>query len=550
MAELTVAGLLLARAGDDHPGLLFEDASWTWAEAVAESTARGRAAVALRRPGPFHVGVLLDNVPEYLWWIGGAALAGAVVVGINPTRRGAELAADIRHTDCQLLVTDREHLPLLDGLDTGVAPDRVLLVDAPGYGEVLAGGGGALDAEADPAANHLLLFTSGSSGAPKAVVCTQGRLAGAGVRASEAFEVTRDDVCYQSMPLFHGNALMANWAPALARGATVALRRKFSASGFLPDVRRFGATYFNYVGRALAYVLATPEGADDADNPLRTGFGTEASARDRERFEARFGCRLIESYGSSEGVISMHRPPGSPPQSMGVVPEGVDVAVVDASGRECPRARFDERGALVNGDEAIGELVRRDGAPAFEGYYRNDAANEDRLRGGWYWSGDLAYRDADGYFYFAGRGSDWLRVDSENFAAAPVERILARFPEVVMVAVYPVPDPRTGDRVMAALEMEPGVAFDPDAFGRFLATQADLGTKWAPTFVRIVGTMPLTATNKVAKQPLRAEAWVSEDPVWWRTGPDGPYRRLTADDAARIRQELEAEGRVNLLAPG
>ena len=151
----------------------------------------------------------------------------------------------------------------------------------------------------------LLLFTSGSTGAPKAVVCSSSRLAAAGVTAAERFGLRRDDVLYEAMPLFHGNALMANWAPALALGATVALRRRFSASGFLPDVRRFGATYCNYVGRALAYVLATPEAPDDADNPLRLAFGTEAPAGDRERFATRFGCRVVESYGSSEGVISI-----------------------------------------------------------------------------------------------------------------------------------------------------------------------------------------------------------------------------------------------------
>ena len=123
----------------------------------------------------------------------------------------------------------------------------------------------------------------------------------------------------------------------------------------------------------------------------------------------------------------------------------------------------------------------------FEGYYNNPEADAERTRNGWYWSGDLAYRDEEGIFYFAGRTGDWLRVDSENFAAAPVERILARFEGASGVAVYPVPDSRTGDQVMAALELEPGVEFDPDAFTAFLAAQEDLGTKWAPRFVRVVG---------------------------------------------------------------
>ena len=119
----------------------------------------------------------------------------------------------------------------------------------------------------------LLLFTSGTSGAPKACLCSQGRLARIGKIVTQMFELTEDDVCYLAMPLFHSNALMAGWAPALAAGATAALRERFSASQFLVDVRRYGVTYFNYVGKPLSYILATPEHPDDADNTLRRCFG-------------------------------------------------------------------------------------------------------------------------------------------------------------------------------------------------------------------------------------------------------------------------------------
>jgi len=541
-----VADLLEARAMDDHPALLFEDRAWTWRAFVADCRRTASVAADLRPDGgPFHVGVLLDNTPEHLLWIGGAAFAGATVVGVNPTRRGNELAADIRHTDCRLLVTDRPHLELLRGLGVDVP---LVLVDDDSYGERMAAADPSFEAAGG---DHilLLLFTSGSTGAPKAVVCSSARLAGSGGTAAERFGLRQDDVLYESMPLFHGNALMANWAPALALGATVALRRRFSASGFLPDVRRFGATYCNYVGRALAYVLATPEAPDDADNPLRLAFGTEAPAGDRERFAARFGCRVIESYGSSEGVISILATAGMPAGALGRPPEGADVAVVDpANGRECPPARFDPGGRLVNGTEAVGEIVRRDGSSAFEGYYRNTEAEAERRRDGWYWSGDLGYRDEEGWFYFAGRGADRLRVDSENLAAGPIERVLGRQPGVVVAAVYPVPDVRTGDQVMAAVELVPGVAFDPEAFAAGLAAARDLGTKEAPRFVRVVAGMPLTGSNKVDKGPLRAAAWRTDDPVWWRPERGDPYRRLTPEDVDALAAELARNGRA-VLAP-
>jgi fatty-acyl-CoA synthase len=543
----TIAALLVDRAEDEHPGLLFEEQAFSWAEIVRAASARGQLALGLRRTGPFHIGVLLDNVPEYVFWIAGAALAGAAVVGVNPTRRGAELERDIRHTDCQLLVTDRAHLELLDGLDCGLSSERVLLVDEPSYHELLDPSRAAPIPSVGVSAHDrlLLLFTSGSTGAPKAVICSQGRLARVADRIPALYDITRDTTTYNAMPLFHGNAIMANWAGVLRMGATFSMRRKFSASGFLPDVRRFGARYFNYVGRALAYVLATPESADDADNPLELGFGTEASPRDREVFSARFGCRLIESYGSSEGAIAIGWAPGAPAGSLGRPLNGEDVIVADPdTATECPPAVFDDHGKLLNGEEAIGELVGRDVVNRFEGYYNNSEAGTERIRGGWYWSGDLGYRDAEGWLYFAGRTSDRLRVDGENFSTAPVEAILSRFAGVIMAAVFPIDDPRTGDAVMAALELVPDTSFDPGAFGDFLAAQRDLGTKWAPRFVRVVTRMPVTATNKVHKPSLRAAGWATDDPVFWRPGRELEYTTLTAEDRRALAAAAAAHGRL------
>lgn len=550
----TFADLLLARADDDRVALQFEATAWSWRSVAAESMRRA-AVVRSRFPsGQVHVGVLLENTPEYVFWLWAAALARITVVGINPTRRGQSLAADIRHTDCDLIVTDSERNGLLAGVDIGVPRDRVLLADDDGYADELRSvtPAAAPAGPADPADRMLLLFTSGSTGAPKAVVCSNGRLAVIAGVGAQSLGIRPDDRLYQSMPMFHGNAIMANLAPAVALAAPVALRRRFSASGFLPDVRRYDCSYFNYVGRSLAYILATSEQPDDATNSLRLGFGTEASLVDRQEFTRRFGCTLLESYGSSEGVIATYRPAEAPAASIGLpVPKpGSDVAVVDPqTGAECPPADFDSDGRMRNGAVAIGEIVDRGGAVGFEGYYRNDDAMAGRLRGGWYWSGDLAYRDADGYLYFAGRSNDWLRVDSENFAAAPVEAILSRHPGVVMAAVLAVPDPRTGDQVMAALELRPEWSFDREGFAEFLAAQRDLGTKWAPSFIRIVTTMPLTATNKVDKAPLRHAGWwdTGDDPVFHRAAGETAFRQLRNADRAELLRSFETHGRSALL---
>ena len=552
----SVADLLLARAHD--PGLAVASGHdrWTWAEAVAAGAARAGLLASLGELGPPHVGVLLGNEPEYLFWLAAAALSGAVVVGVNPTRRGEALAGDVRRTDCRVLVTDADGAALLEGLDTGVPADRVLRVDDPAYADRVAAHAATAASDVVAAAAptpgdlFLLLFTSGTTGAPKAVRCTQGRLASIALRSAEAYGFGRDDVAYCTMPLFHGNALMVLWGPSVVVGATVALARRFSASGFLPDVRRYGATTFTYVGKALAYVLDTPERPDDADCTLRRGFGTEASVADHVAFERRFGCVLTEGYGSSEGGVAISRIPGTPVGSLGAPAE--DVAVLDpATLEECPPAEFDDSGALANGGVAIGEIVNRSGSGRFEGYYRDPEATAQRIRNGWYWTGDLAYRDADGFFYFAGRGGDWMRVDSENLSAGPVERVLVRYADAATVVVYPVPDPRSGDQVMAAVELLPDRIFDAGGFARFLEAQDDLGTKWAPAFVRLSGRLPQTASGKVTKGPLRDEGWwACDDPVYRRLPSAGgglDYAPLTPPDAAALFEEFRRHGRIGLV---
>jgi len=550
----TIAALVLDRRDDERTGLITSEGAMTHRQVVEAAAARAAWLSDHRRPGPFHVAILLDNEAEHAFWLPAAALCGAVVVGANPTHRGEELARDLRHTECQLLVTSSRYLPLVEdrtfseGLGKVTGPsERVIVVDDPTSTPALAPYAGA--APPDPASTGVgpeslgyLLFTSGTSGAPKACRCTQGRMARIGAIVAQMFSLTAHDVCYLAMPMYHSNALMAGWAPAMAAGAAIALPStgRFSASRFLPDVRRFGVTYFNYVGKPLAYVLATPERDDDAENPLVRAFGNEGGRLDVERFATRFACAVTDAYGSTEGGATVARTPDTPPGALGRAPEGT-VVLDPVTGAECPPARFDEHGRLLNADQAIGELVSKGGGASFEGYWHNDEAERARLRDGSYWSGDLAYRDEDGFFYFAGRDHDWLRVDGENFAASPIERILERHPDVVLAAVYAVPDVAVGDQVMAALELRPDTTgFDGASLAAFLQSQDDVAAKWAPRYVRIAERLPVTSTNKVLKRVLRAERWHTDDPLWWRPDATGPYVPMTPLDTATIDAALEA----------
>jgi fatty-acyl-CoA synthase len=553
-----IASLLLDRLGDERLGLRTRDQDWTWDEVVRESAARGAYAAELRAEGPFHIGVLLDNVPDFIFWLGGAALSGATIVGINPTRGNDDLAGEVRHADCQLIVTDSAGRERLSGLDLGLTPDRVLVVDDPAYQDAISARKPAPGAEnrAQIAPAHgvddqsllLLLFTSGTTGASKAVKCSQGRLAWIAYSAVEKFHHVREDVDYCCMPLFHGNAIMALWAPALAVGATVCLTPSFSASGFLPDVRYFGATFFTYVGKALGYLLATPERPDDADNTLNRGFGTEASPEDQAYFKRRFGAELYEGYGSSEGGGAVVLDPNQPEGALGR-PAHPGVAIVNPETMiECVPAVLDRHGRILNPDDAVGEIVDKLGTKKFEGYYKNDAADADRIRNGWYWTGDLGYLDENGFIYFAGRRGDWIRVDGENTSALSIERVLRRHPEVIAAGVYAVPDPRSGDQVMAAIEVADPILFDVDKFVQYLNDQDDLGKKGTPRFLRISDSLPVTGSNKVLKRALQADKWHTEELVYRWVGRGVPGYGLMSEDAKRaLDEEFTQYGRQRYL---
>ncbi|MFN3339367.1 MAG: AMP-binding protein [Dietzia sp.] len=527
----TVREQLRRHADSDSPAIRYEDLTVTWREYISAADRRAGALDAvLDDSRPRHVGTLLENTPEMLYTLAAGAFGGFVVAGINATRRGEGLARDIRRADCQVLLTDSQLKPLLDGLDLGDV--RVIDTDSDEWAATVAASeppeNPPVVESGDP---FMLIFTSGTSGDPKAVQVGNFTVTMSGEALAPSFDLTADDVVYLAMPLFHSNAVMSGFSPAIAVGATMVLARRFSATRFGDDLRRYGVTYMNYVGKPLAYILDTPARPDDAETTLRAAFGNEAAAKDIPAFAERFGCRVWDAYGSTELAIIIVRTEASPLESIGEPFPGV--AVYDpVTAEECPRAVFDETGAVTNLDDCVGELVNTEGAGFFAGYYNDDQATSDRMRDGMYWSGDLAYRDADGYIYMAGRSGDWLRVDGENMATGIVEEILLRNPTVSRVAVYGLPDPRgVGDQLTAAVVVRHDGDLDPAGLEEFLAAQADLSPKAWPRWVRVSDALPTTATNKILKRELIKDGvgGTGGSDTWWERDERGTAYSVLAD---------------------
>ena len=500
------------------------------------SPAAPDAPAAPHAPPHPHIGLLMSGTPEYLHLLGAAACSELVVAGLNPTRRGEALLRDARLADCAVILTDADNEALLDGLDPSVP---VLSVDSPRWSALLARHAGAelpVTTDVPTAADDLvaLVFTSGTSGDPKAVRITQSKISVPGRMLAERFEMGPEDCVYSAMPLFHSNAVMVAWPIALFAQCSIAQRRRFTASGWLDDVRRYGCTFANYVGAPLSYILATAERADDADNPMRVVYGNEAPADVRAEFTRRFGVRVVDGFGSSEGGLAVSRTPDTPDAALGPLPKGVRI-IHPETGAECPHARFDADGQLANPDEAVGEMVA-DGPGMFAGYWNDPAADAERMRGGRFHSGDLAYVDDDEFVYFAGRSGGWMRVDGENLAAAPIERVIRRHPDVAEVGVYAVPAAEVhgpgaiGDAVAAAVVLHGDASsavacWFAEGFGEFLAGQADLGPKQWPSLLRITSALPRTASFKFRARDLTAlGAEPAGDRVWLRGQGSGAFK--------------------------
>ena len=510
----TLQQLLRERADRDTVAVRYGDRSWTWREHIAEASAQAAALMAIAdRDRPLHVGVLLGNTPEMLTAMAAAALGGYVLCGINNTRRGAGLARDVALVDCQISLINADNRHLLDGVEL---PDvKVLDTSRPDWAALIAGAEKLIphrEVAADD--TFMLIFTSGTSGDPKAVQVPHMMPLVSGGALTNRYSVTASDVCYLSMPLFHSNAVYAGWGVALVTGAAM-VPATFSASRFLGDVRRHGVTFMNYVGKPLAYILATPERPDDHDNSLRVAFGNVASDRDIAEFARRFDCIVWDGFGSTENAVIVTREDGCPPGSIGRGYPGVAIYDPDTL-RECDVAVLDENGALLNWDAAVGELVNTSGGGLFQGYYKDRDSTDQRLRHGMYWSGDLAYRDGDGWIYFAGRTADWMRVDGENLTTASIERILVRLPAINRVAVYQVPDEHVGDQVMAAIVLRDDAELPPEEFEEFLAAQHDLSPKAWPRYVWFADDLPTTATNKILKRELIARGIDPDGRVLWK----------------------------------
>ncbi len=512
------------------------------------------------------IGLIMSNRPEYCQaWLALAKL-GATAALINPNTRSDSLRHALSTVDCSALLCGEEILSVLTELGEPLEcsvwvvanPSPTLATDM-GISHLRYVPADFSTENPDPEFRIELtaddplfyIFTSGTTGLPKAVYNSHLRWLRAGDCWHSLLSFSPDDVFYCALPLYHGAATLMVASMTIASGASLVLRDRFSASAFWDDVRKHGVTTFQYIGEICRYLLNQPPRPDDAEHSLRRIIGAGLTAPVWRAFQERFGAvEVYESWGSTESNCSMNNFDGKI-GACGRIPfkEKSNLRLARYSVAEGCHDR-DGDGYLIEcapGEvgEALGQIFD-DPVNAFGHFegYSDSAATEAKILHGvfepddrWYHSGDLLYRDEDDYYYFVDRIGDTFRWKSENVSTMEVEQALTGFSGLQFSNVYGVKVPGEEGRAgMAALVLESASGFDGYAFYQWVSQR--LPSYASPLFLRLGSEASLTDSFKLRKVDLQREGYdvdLVSDPLFVRDDGEKCYVPVTGDVLRRLR---------------
>lgn len=504
-----------------------------------------RAELGLLDAERFHVGVFMQNIPEFFYILGGCAFTNSTLVGINNAQVGEKLAFDINNIDIKILFIDYVKQPGTGGtfIDTvlnskesngftTLTEDYIVIVSKPGKGKKLAipsipeklgkyadSLGDFTPVELDVSNAGVIIFTSGTTGVPKGIEVTWTKLFDVGVTATNILQYTDKDVGYICMPINHSNSLYLNIMPALLNGAKLLLRRRFSVRNFVKDIEEVGATVWNSVGDPVQYLInkitaTIGEDADFSHLPLRTVISTGTNAENRGTFTRIFGLEIFkEVYGSTEAGAITAVDQNTPPYSVGKLLKDIRV-VNEETLEDLELAKVDKNGKITNLNKCAGEIiVNQDslGASAFTGYYKLPEESVEKIctiKGEEYYRmgdiGAIMEKDGEKYMIFLGRTGDWIRYKGENWAPVDAEKIVNNYKGITNVGIIGIPQSiGKEDDPMYVLEVENPVEFDPEKFYAF--SKEKFPTYMLPRFIRLVTNIPMTETMKLKKSILKRE---------------------------------------------
>lgn len=512
---------LAASQGPDRPFIRMLNREWTYQQLDRESD---RIAAALHQLGVRqgdNISLMLPNGIEFivLWFA--LAKLGAVTAPVNTSFRGTVLLNAIDLVQSKLLFVHASLYEQLAEVRPALATVAQIVVigDAPQAADTLPYAslqGADLQACELPHPHIgfgdlcLLLYTSGTTGRSKAAMISHRYVLAQARGVVEGLGLRQDDVLYCPYPLFHLDAAVMTVAPALLLRGVAAIGERFSVSRYWDEMRALKATVFDFMGATLTMLWKQPPTPQDRKHQVRLGWGVPMPSWASE-FEERFGCRLVELYGSTEVGAIIYTPLDSPRRagSCGKPLGHCQVKLVDEHDFEVP-------------DNTPGEMLVRPLQPSviMDGYYAMPQATLLAFRNLWFHTGDVLRRDADGYLYFVGRRNDIVRRRGENISAAEVEMGIEMHPDVLECAVIGVPSELTEEEVLACVVLRPGATkLTYSALAEHCAVH--MARFMVPRYLRFMSALPKTLTDKVEKFWLQQQGITAD--TWDREQARGPF---------------------------
>ncbi len=511
---LTLSDLLSRRAKESGKKTFFyfenQTFSFTQADRVVNQVSHWLKRLSAKNGDG--LGIMLDNCPEFLLGYFASQRIGMCAVPVNTELKGDGLAYLIGHSEIKMLLIGEKFLPTFLALKSEFPKLTHLLVlssqaaTPPGTPYIVANFRDAYqekivpDPKWSPNPDDIstIMYTSGTTGRPKGVSFYYSNtwVRRLGLFANLIFEPT--DKLYTCLPLFHANALFLTFSAGLWMGIPVILSRKFSGSRFWSEIEFHQATVFSAIGAMIPILLKTPEMASDSRNSVRLVLSAACPVHSWKEFERRFQLTLWEGYSAVDGGQNFIYNLGNAPVGSIGKPMGVKYKIELEDGSEAP-------------DNQPGELLFkvRDRKRAVS-YFKDQDATDEKVKNGYLHSGDLVYRDEQGYLYFVGRKTDSMRRRGENVSAYEVESTLATHPDILECAVYGVPSVLAEEEIMCALVAVPGKTVNPRELEPWLSER--LASYAVPRFFRMMSELPKTGTLRVMKAVLK-EQGVTPDTV-------------------------------------
>ncbi len=511
----TLNSVLASRAatGGEREFLVFGESTWSYGDCLRRVA---RVAAMLHARGieaGQRVAVMSLNHPSTVFAFFALARLGAVMVPINPEFRAEEARYVLNHAEVSGVLCSPA---VLETVREALAPTKLrpwlMLNEAPAPGEPVSDDTLMFDREVElasasapieveqPDSPCIFIYTSGTTGFPKGVMHSQRNVVLAGEGFVQRMYLQPDDRLMCILPMFHINALFYSLSGALAAGAALVLIARFSASRFWHDVAHYRATEVNTMAAVSSILMRRSRTEFVAGHQLRKIYGAPFTAETYRVFAEEFGVpTLIEGYGMSEIPGALNNPfPG--PHKVGSM--GLPSRHPDPSLRFAELRVVDENADDVP-DGDTGELAVKT-PMLMKGYYRDPAQTVAAFRDGWFLTGDLAWRDADGYFWFVARKKDIIRRRGENISGAELDRIVELHPDVVQAAAIPVPNDLGEDEILMAAVLRTGATLTPQGLADWVHER--LAASKVPRYVIFVEALPQTPTHRVAKFKLRGDA--------------------------------------------